>query len=96
MGRTILVMPENGHWIVRRAGQRRVKQTFANKSEAVAAATSLARKTQPSQVTTFYRNGRMQKTHRYGLPQLPVLPYKSAIADQIERAVLKVADMLGQ
>jgi Uncharacterized protein conserved in bacteria (DUF2188) len=89
-------MPENGHWIVRRAGQQRVKTTFAKKSDAVAAAHTLARRTQPAQVTTFYRNGRMEKTYGYGLPQLPRLPYRSAIRDEIERAVLKVADLQGR
>jgi hypothetical protein len=88
-------MPQNGHWLILRKGAWGVRKTFATKSEAVAAATALARKRQPSQVIILYRNGGIQRTHRYGLPRRPERPYRSAIAEQIERAVLKVSGLLG-
>jgi len=91
---TVLVEYKEGHWTVRRVLHKRAPKVFATKAKAVAAAKAIAIATQPSQVTIIGRNGLIHSVHRYGLPQLAKLPYRGEISDQIERAVLKVADMM--
>jgi hypothetical protein len=92
--RTVLVEYKEGRWTVRRVLYKRAPRTFATKSEAVAAAKAIALATQPSQVTIIGRDGRLQRGFVYGLPRIPRSPYRGAISDQIERAVLKVSDMM--
>lgn len=95
-GKTVRVTFENGRWAVHELGAKRAKQTFATKSEAVAEAKALARGTQPSQVVIHDRDGHMQHGYVYGLPKIQQLPYRSIIGtSQIERAVMRVSDMMG-
>lgn len=88
-----MVEYKEGRWTVRRVRSKRAPRIFATKAEAVAAAKAVALATQPSQVTIIGRNGRMQPGYYYGLPKRARLPDRGAISEQIERAVLKVADM---
>ena len=94
--KTVMVAFEDGHWTVRRPGGKSAKRLFATKSEAVAAAKAIARATRPSQVAIQGRDGRLQRGYVYGFPRIQRPPYRGTIgADQIERAVLKVSDMMG-
>lgn len=87
---------ENGSWTVRRPSAKGAAKTFLSKAKALAAAKTVARNMQPSQVVVEDGRGRIREHRVYGLPKLQPLPYKSTIdRAQIERAVLKVADLTG-
>lgn len=94
-GRTLIVMFEGCHWVVRGPSTKTAKP-YSNKSGAVAAAKLQARSMQPCQVIVLDRNGRLQRDHFYGLPKLQQPPYKSALGtSRIEQAVLSVSGITG-
>jgi hypothetical protein len=91
--KTVRVVATGGKWAVRQEGRKRAPQTFSTKADAVEAAKTLARESQPSQLLIHDQQGRIQADQVFGLPKVQRSPHKGDLsASQIERAVLKVAD----
>lgn len=57
---------EGGKWQVKREGVRKALNVHERKSEAIAAATDLAKRKIPSQVKIHKRDGTFQREHTYG------------------------------
>ena len=58
------VIPQNGRWVVRKAGSKRATSTHSTQAEAVKAASRIARN-QRSEVIIHSRNGRIRQRASY-------------------------------
>ncbi|MEK7403701.1 MAG: DUF2188 domain-containing protein [Acidobacteriota bacterium] len=82
------MIPSNGRWVIR--GNGRHLHVYKNKTEAVAAARSIAKERRPSQVVVHRTDGRIE-SEAYGLPAIQDPPYSSKLgAKRIEKAVSAV------
>lgn len=70
MGKDQHVVPHNGNWAVRGAGNGRVTSNHSTQSDAIEAARGIARK-QKSEVVIHRRNGRIRDKDSYGNDPCP-------------------------
>ena len=70
MGKNQHVVPRNGKWAVRGAGNRRVTSVHDTQAEAIGAATRIARN-QRSEAVIHRRNGKIRDRDSYGNDPCP-------------------------
>lgn len=70
MGKNQHVVPFDGRWAVRGAGNRRATRVFATQHEAIVAAREIARN-QGSELVIHGSDGRIRETNSYGKDPFP-------------------------
>lgn len=70
MGKNQHVVPKNGQWAVRGAGNSRATRVFATQSEAISAAREIARK-EGSELVIHRSDGRIREKNSYGIDPFP-------------------------
>ena len=87
--KTLHVVPDNGHWAVKREG--RTPSIHPTQKAAIEHARSVVTKSKSGQFVVHKENGEILTHMSIGLPPIQQPPYKSRIEKRIEKVVSDLA-----